>query len=133
MVADEVRALAAKTQQSTKEINDILGSFEAEAKGAVTAMASGKQLSDNNAAEAAAALQTLNDVVKDIQETASVVVALNDAADEQETVLHHVESIISKVVASSEKYHQLAQRDDMSRSMKSMSDNVEKVVNSLTR
>lgn len=133
VVADEVRALAAKTQQSTKEINDILGSFEAEAKGAVTAMASGKQLSDNNAAEAAAALQTLNDVVKDIQETASVVVALNDAADEQETVLHHVESIISKVVASSEKYHQLAQRDDMSRSMKSMSDNVEKVVNSLTR
>jgi len=133
VVADEVRALAAKTQQSTKEINDILSSFEAEAKGAVAAMSSGKQLSDTNAAEAATALETLNNVVKDIQETANVVVALNEAADEQEAVLHQVEMIISNVVNSSEKYHQLAQRDDMSHSMKSMSENVEKVVNSLTR
>ena len=133
VVADEVRALAAKTQQSTKEINDILSSFESEAKGAVSAMASGKQLSDNNAAEAATALETLNNVVRDIQETASVVVALNEAADEQEAVLHQVEAIISNVVSSSERYHQLAQKDDMSRSMKSMSHNVEKVVNSLTR
>ncbi|MFZ8198194.1 methyl-accepting chemotaxis protein [Alteromonas portus] len=133
VVADEVRALAAKTQQSTKEINDILSSFEAEAKGAVAAMSSGKQLSDTNAAEAATALETLNNVVRDIQETASVVVALNEAADEQEAVLQQVETIISNVVTSSEKYHQLAQRDDMSRSMKSMSENVEKVVKSLTR
>ena len=133
VVADEVRALAAKTQQSTKEINDILSSFEAEAKGAVAAMSSGKQLSDTNAAEAATALETLNNVVRDIQETASVVVALNEAADEQEAVLQQVELIINNVVTSSEKYHQLAQRDDMSRSMKSMSENVEKVVNSLTR
>ncbi len=132
VVADEVRALAAKTQQSTKEINNILSSFEAEAKGAVAAMSSGKQLSDTNAAEAAAALETLNNVVKDIQETASVVEALNEAADEQEAVLHQVENIISNVVSSSERYHQLAQRDDMSRSMKSMSYNVEKVVSSLT-
>lgn len=133
VVADEVRALAAKTQQSTKEINDILSSFEAEAKGAVNAMASGKQLSDNNAEEAATALETLNNVVSDIKETASVVVALNDAADEQEAVLHQVEAIINNVVTSSERYHELSQKDDMSRSMKSMSLNVEKVVNSLTR
>jgi methyl-accepting chemotaxis protein len=133
VVADEVRALAAKTQQSTREINDILSSFESEAKTAVTAMTSGKQLSDTNAAEAASALERLNTVVRDIQETASVVVALNEAADEQEAVLGQVESIISNVVSSAERYHQLAQRDDMSRSMKNMSHNVEKVVNSLTR
>jgi methyl-accepting chemotaxis protein len=133
VVADEVRALAAKTQQSTKEINDILSSFEAEAKGAVDAMSSGKQLSDTNAAEAATALETLNNVVRDIKETASVVVALNEAADEQEEVLHQVEAIINNVVISSERYHELSQKDDMSRSMKSMSLNVEKVVNSLTR
>jgi len=133
VVADEVRALAAKTQQSTKEINDILSSFEAEARGAVLAMEEGKQLSDSNAAEAAVALQTLNNVVDDIKETASVVVALNEAADEQEAVLSQVESIIANVVASSDRYHKLAQRDDMAESMKSMSVNVEKVVNSLTR
>jgi methyl-accepting chemotaxis protein len=133
VVADEVRALAAKTQQSTKEINDILSSFEAEAKTAVSAMKSGKALSDSNAAEASTALATLNEVVNDIKETAKAVVALNDAADEQEVVLGQVEGIINNVVSSAERYHELAQRDDMSRSMRSMSDNVEKVVNSLTR
>ncbi|WP_334031557.1 methyl-accepting chemotaxis protein [Alteromonas sp. P256] len=133
VVADEVRALAAKTQQSTREINDILSSFESEAMSAVTAMNAGKQLSDTNAAEAESALERLNTVVKDIQETASVVVALNEAADEQEAVLGQVESIIGNVVSSAERYHELAQRDDMSRSMKNMSYNVEKVVNSLTR
>jgi methyl-accepting chemotaxis protein len=60
-------------------------------------------------------------------------VALNEAADEQEAVLHQVEAIINNVVTSSERYHELSQKDDMSRSMKSMSLNVEKVVNSLTR
>ncbi|MDB2331517.1 chemotaxis protein, partial [Alteromonas sp.] len=108
-------------------------SFEAEAKTAVSAMKSGKALSDSNATEASTALATLNEVVNDIKETAKAVVALNDAADEQEVVLAEVEDIISNVVRSAERYHELAQRDDMSRSMRSMSDNVEKVVNSLTR
>lgn len=132
VVADEVRALAAKTQQSTKEINNILSGFEAEARGAVAAMEEGKQLSEVNADEAARALTTLNSVVSDIRETASVVQALNDAADEQEAVLSELESVITTVVASSTRYHDLAQRDDISLSMKSMSQNVEKVVNSLT-
>lgn len=132
VVADEVRALAAKTQQSTKEINNILSGFEAEARGAVTAMEEGKQLSEVNAAEAATALTKLNSVVTDIRETASVVIALNEAADEQETVLCELERIIETVVASSERYHDLARGNDISDSMKSMSQNVEKVVKSLT-
>lgn len=133
VVADEVRALAAKTQQSTKEINDILGSFEAEARGAVSAMSQGKALSDTNAAEANSALVTLNSVVKDIQETSSVVVALNAAADEQEAVLKDVQTIIHNVVISSQRYQQLSQRNDISASMRDMAINVEKVVESLTR
>lgn len=133
VVADEVRALAAKTQQSTKEINAILTSFESEARGAVNAMDEGRKLSDENAAQAASALATLNEVVGSIQETASVVVALNDAADEQEAVLGNVERTIESVVASSERYHALSQRNDISASMRGMAANVEKVVASLTR
>ncbi|MEW9798706.1 methyl-accepting chemotaxis protein [Alteromonas sp. CYL-A6] len=132
VVADEVRALAAKTQQSTREINDILSSFESEARGAVAAMKEGKALSDANAEEAAEALTILNQVVNDIKETASVVVALNDAADDQEVVLRDVEAIIQQVVSSSEKYHALSEQDTIALSMNRMSDNVEKVVRQLT-
>jgi methyl-accepting chemotaxis protein len=95
-------------------------------------MEEGKQLSEVNAAEAATALTKLNSVVTDIRETASVVVALNEAADEQEAVLCELERIIETVVTSSERYHDLARGNDISDSMKSMSQNVEKVVNSLT-
>ena len=132
VVADEVRALAAKTQQSTREINGILSSFESEAQGAVVAMQSGKSLADVNAREAAAALETLNLVVKDIQETASVVVVLNEAADEQEAVLKQVEQVINNSVTSSEKYHALSRRNDISDAVREMEGNVKQVVMSLT-
>ena len=133
VVAEEVRALAAKTQQSTQEINDILTSFEQEARGAVDSMRQGREMSEINAKEAQTALGILNNVVNDIKETASVVVALNDAADEQEEVLGTVEHIISDVVESSKRYHQLAQSNGISMSMASMAKNVDTVVSALTR
>ncbi len=133
VVAEEVRALAAKTQQSTQEINDILTSFEQEARGAVDSMRQGREMSEINAKEAQTALGILNNVVNDIKETASVVVALNDAADEQEEVLGTVEHIISDVVESSKRYHQLAQNNDISASITSMAKNVDTVVSALTR
>ncbi|MBD3587265.1 chemotaxis protein [Salinimonas sp. HHU 13199] len=133
VVADEVRALAAKTQQSTREINDILSAFESESHKAVNVMEQGKALSDANAEESSDALRTLNEVVGHIRETASVVEALNSTADEQGRVLADVERVIAQVVRSSEHYHALSQRNDISTSMQAMSANVEKVVAALTR
>ncbi|WP_018983033.1 methyl-accepting chemotaxis protein [Salinimonas chungwhensis] len=133
VVADEVRALAAKTQQSTREINDILTAFEEESHKAVNVMAQGKQLSESNAAESSKALNTLNQVVVHIQQTASVVDELNRAADEQERVLTDVEQVIAQVVHSSQRYQALSQRNDISGSMQSMSRNLENVVAALTR
>ena len=132
VVADEVRALAAKTQQSTREINDILSSFESEARGAVTAMQAGKSLADINAKEASVALETLHLVVQSIKETASVVDALNAAADEQEVVLGRVEEVINSSISSSERYHELSRRNDISDAVREMETNVQRVVSSLT-
>ena len=133
VVADEVRALAAKTQQSTREINDILSAFESESQRAVNVMEQGKALSEANAEESSQALHTLNQVVDQIRQTASVVEALNSTADEQSKVLTDVERVIAQVVRSSQHYHALSQRNDISNTMQAMSANVEKVVASLTR
>ncbi|WP_245953087.1 methyl-accepting chemotaxis protein [Alteromonas aestuariivivens] len=133
VVADEVRALAAKTQQSTKEINNILSSFEQEARDAVKVMQTGKALSEENATEASQALEVLNRVVEDIKETAAVVVALNQAADQQESILSTVESLTREVIESAERYHELSSRNDLAMSMQDMAGNVERVVKSLTR
>lgn len=132
VVADEVRALAAKTQQSTQQINDILSSFEAESRQAVEVMEAGRSLADTNAQEASTALSLLNEVVDNIRDTASVVEALNAAADEQEAVLRDVEGVIARVVESSQRYHELSQRNDISAAMKNMSGDMEKLVVSLS-
>ncbi|MEG3766126.1 methyl-accepting chemotaxis protein [Alteromonas sp. 14N.309.X.WAT.G.H12] len=133
VVADEVRALAAKTQQSTREINDILGAFEGEAGNAVSAMQVGVSLANKNKQEAAKALERLNFVVTDIQETASVVTALNHATTEQERVLKGVEEVVSSSIEASERYHGLSRRSDISDTMGQMAMNVKQVVSALSR
>lgn len=128
VVADEVRALAAKTQQSTREINAILSAFEQEARGAVSVMQQGKNLSDKNADESSKALGLLNEVVTQMQQTTQVVDVINQAADEQNDVLREVEGIIKQVVDSSSQFQSMAQRDDISQAMTRIADNVRKVM-----
>lgn len=63
VVAEEVRALAIRTQQSTEEINRLLGDLQNESESAVAAMSHGNQLSQNCvelAQETGIALQRIN-------------------------------------------------------------------------
>ncbi len=128
VVADEVRALAAKTQQSTREINSILSAFEQESRGAVSVMAEGKALSDKNADESSVALGLLSDVVSQMQHSTQVVTVINQAADQQKAVLREVDAIIRQVVASAAEFQSMAQRDDMAQAMSRIADNVKKVM-----
>ncbi|MCP9478304.1 methyl-accepting chemotaxis protein [Marisediminitalea aggregata] len=132
VVADEVRALAAKTQQSTQEINGILSAFESDANKAVNAMQNGQHHADSNAQSAQRALVLLNDLVRYIEETQSVVAALNDAAGEQSQVVRQLDAVTQKVLRSSEEYHTLAKDDGISRAIGQMSQNVTSVVSALS-
>ena len=132
VVADEVRALAAKTQQSTQEINGILSAFESDANKAVNAMQNGQHHADSNAQSAQRALVLLNDLVRYIEETQSVVAALNDAAGEQSEVVRQLDAVTQKVLRSSEEYHTLAKSDGISRAIGQMSQNVTSVVSALS-
>src|SRR5690606_7362372 len=63
VVADEVRNLAIRTQDSTAQIQDILGTLQSEIEGAVQAMQAGGQevgLSERQAAEASQALSEIH-------------------------------------------------------------------------
>ena len=73
VVADEVRNLAIRTQDSTKQIQDILGGLQGEIDGAVQAMQAGSQevgLSERQAAEA-------SQVLAEIHAQVSAITALN--------------------------------------------------------
>ena len=73
VVADEVRNLAIRTQDSTRQIQDILGGLQGEIEGAVQAMQAGSQevgLSERQAAEA-------SQVLSEIHAQVSAITALN--------------------------------------------------------
>ncbi|MFS1704337.1 methyl-accepting chemotaxis protein [Alteromonas sp. AMM-1] len=132
VVADEVRALAAKTQQSTQQINGILSAFESDANKAVTAMQNGQQHADANAQSAQRALKLLTELVRYIEETQSVVAAMNDAAGEQSQIVRQLDGVTSRVMKSSEEYHTLAKDDGISRAIGQMAQNVTSVVSALS-
>ncbi|MDM7859712.1 methyl-accepting chemotaxis protein [Alteromonas sp. ASW11-36] len=133
VVADEVRALAAKTQQSTKEINEILGAFEQEAKGAVVAMQTGKELSMSNAKEAQEALNELNSVVAEVAHTAEEAAKLTQVSERQSAVSIDVAAISTQIGSLSQQSRELAARQDVSEHMATATSAFKRIVRSLTR
>ena len=131
VVADEVRALAAKTQQSTKEINKILSAFESESKSAVVAMHRGKALSETNAGEARSALKRLKVLVKDITQVRNAIDELNGITTQQTDVVVKVTGISHRIVTVAEQYRALAARNDITEHMQTGFQKVDHVVSSL--
>ncbi|WP_026376616.1 methyl-accepting chemotaxis protein [Aestuariibacter salexigens] len=74
VVADEVRTLASRTQQSTEEIQATIEQLQSAARSAVTVMAKGTEQAGSSVEEANKAGQSLNAIT----ETISRITAMND-------------------------------------------------------
>jgi methyl-accepting chemotaxis protein len=92
VVADEVRALAQRTQESTKQIEDIIGSVQQGSQGALSAMQSsnGKTRETLEVARAAGvALNAIADAIVQINERN---LSIASATEEQSHVAREVDS-----------------------------------------
>ncbi len=90
VVADEVRTLASRTQESTEEINDMIGKLQAGARNAVAAMTQGTAQTDKSveqAVQAGAALDQISTAVSTIHDMNTQIAS---AAEEQSSVSEEI-------------------------------------------
>lgn len=90
VVADEVRTLAARTQSSTHEIEEMVGRLQSGAVAAVTVMNEGREsakTSVEKAAQAGTALDSITTMITTMDEMSA---AISSAANEQSTVAEDI-------------------------------------------
>ncbi len=90
VVADEVRSLASRTQESTQEIQTIIEKLQARSKEAVSVMDNGQKQAESSVDLAQAAGQALSEISAGIEELDRVSTQIAVAAEQQGTVAEEI-------------------------------------------
>ena len=86
VVADEVRTLASRTQESTEEINKMIESLQTGAKNAVSAMETGREQARTGVEQATLAGESLNAITQSVATINDMNTQIASAAEEQSKV-----------------------------------------------
>ncbi len=97
VVADEVRTLAQRTQQSTKEIQDIINSLETSTREAVNVIQVGRGLSEDTLAEVGKAGGTLEAIIDAVDVIDSMNAQIAAAVEEQSHVAREISLKLNNV------------------------------------
>ncbi|ABO24167.1 methyl-accepting chemotaxis protein [Shewanella loihica] len=108
VVADEVRALASKTQSSTDEIGKLIEALQREVNSASQIIDQGVDGAQRAVAQTESALSSLNTIVNQIQEVSSQVTHIATAAEEQSAVTEEVSRNITGISDSASELARLA-------------------------
>jgi methyl-accepting chemotaxis protein len=94
VVADEVRNLATRTQQSTDEIQQVISSLQAEAERSVVLMKTNSQSAEATATKSGEANQALEAINHSVEEIQSMNNQIATAAEEQTVVAEQISATI---------------------------------------
>ncbi|AZG73123.1 methyl-accepting chemotaxis protein [Shewanella livingstonensis] len=86
VVADEVRTLAKRTQDSTNQIQQMIGQLQSGVKGAVTVMTSSREQAINSTKQAAQAGDALTQITQSVAIIANMATQIATAAEQQTAV-----------------------------------------------
>jgi len=97
VVADEVRALALRSQQSTQEISSLLGQLKIESDSATSAMEQGNTLSQTCVELASETGKALENITSEVSELADISIQIATAVEEQSVVTEQVSKNIVSI------------------------------------
>lgn len=129
VVADEVRTLASKTQDSTQHIQQMLGALQHSVTSAVDAMKSASRdalASVESARDANKALQAINEAVAQITQMS---IQIATAAEEQSTVINEVNDNMGNIdMQSMETTGRIGQAANAGRELNQLTTNLQKLL-----
>ncbi|MET0027293.1 MAG: methyl-accepting chemotaxis protein [Candidatus Thiodiazotropha sp.] len=97
VVADEVRTLAGRTQESTQEIEEMISRLQAGSNNAVRVMASGKEMTQVGVEKAGSAGQALSSINTAVEHITAMNTQIASAAEEQSAVTEEINRSIMSI------------------------------------
>ncbi|MFT5116499.1 MAG: methyl-accepting chemotaxis protein [Kiritimatiellia bacterium] len=130
VVADEVRALASRTQESTHEINSIIEKLQSNANAAASAMVIGNETVEESVKDASSAADALEIIKDEILGITEINKHIYDNAQQQSTTSTAAKELITEVNSIAKKNQQgSASVDESSQTITNSTENLGRLIN----